>query len=78
MRLETSENDFEKGAKNEFQLEAVDVGAIQHVVVASDGKGLKSDWHLQQVLIWAHYCFKSSQAHISCTCWSLSITEPIE
>ena len=50
MRLESSANDFERGAKNEFQLKAADVGVIQHIIICHDNSGLSSDWHLQQVL----------------------------
>jgi len=49
--LEGSSKDFERGGLDEFSLEAVDVGKIDHIVVAHDNRGLSPAWHLSHVEI---------------------------
>lgn len=46
-RLESSANDFERGAANSFLLRCDKaLGALSRVVVTSDGSGLGPAWHL--------------------------------
>lgn len=53
IKLDTSANNFERGAKDLFKLRAIDVGDLQAVVVRKDNSGLLgSDWHLQSVEVW--------------------------
>lgn len=47
--LEGSSRNFERGSMDEFSLEAVDVGEIDHIVVAHDNRGLSPAWHLSHV-----------------------------
>jgi len=49
--LEGSSRDFERGGIDEFSLEAVDVGEIDHIVVTHDNRGLSPAWHLSHVEI---------------------------
>jgi hypothetical protein len=49
-RLESSANDFERGAANSFLLRCDKaLGALSRVVVTSDGSGLGPAWHLASV-----------------------------
>ncbi|KAJ9526209.1 hypothetical protein QJQ45_009677 [Haematococcus lacustris] len=52
-KLETSSNNFERGAKDLFKLLAPDLGELSHVVVHKASGGLLgSDWHLQGLEVW--------------------------
>jgi hypothetical protein len=47
--LENSRNNFEKGQRDEFVMESVDVGAIKKLQIGHDNKGLGPAWHLDHV-----------------------------
>ncbi|GFR41097.1 hypothetical protein Agub_g1741 [Astrephomene gubernaculifera] len=47
--LENSKNNFEKGQRDEFVYESVDVGAIKKLQIGHDNKGLGPAWHLDYV-----------------------------
>eukprot|EP00041_Stephanoeca_diplocostata_P002284 m.25236 g.25236 ORF g.25236 m.25236 type:complete len:264 (+) comp13152_c0_seq1:61-852(+) len=43
---------FEKGHRDVFEIEALDLGQIKKVRIEHDGKGIKnSDWHLESVTV---------------------------
>ena len=42
--------DFERGQKNEFQFQDVDVGEIQSIIISHDNWGMGPGWHLQMVV----------------------------
>lgn len=52
-----SANNFERGQKDIFALQAPDIGDLTHVIVRKDNSGVASDWHLQ-------VCLKKKQKHI--------------
>ncbi|KAG2499991.1 hypothetical protein HYH03_002273 [Edaphochlamys debaryana] len=47
--LENSKNNFEKGQRDEFIHESVDVGTIKKLQIGHDNKGLAAAWHLDHV-----------------------------
>ena len=49
--LDDRRNNFERGACDEFFLEAGDLGELQKVLLCTDGAGIASDWHLRQVVV---------------------------
>jgi len=48
-RLAKGRDDFIRGARDQFVVEARDVGEIRHVVIGHDNSGSGPSWHLQQV-----------------------------
>ena len=48
-KLASSKNDFERGAVDVFTLTCANLGAITHIVIGQDGRGMGSAWHLDQV-----------------------------
>eukprot|EP00775_Hariotina_reticulata_P001782 gene1782-2116_t len=50
--LETSANNFERGARDVFKVCSPDVGALTHMVVIKEGGGISGDWHLQLIEVW--------------------------
>ncbi|CAG9464667.1 unnamed protein product [Pedinophyceae sp. YPF-701] len=48
-RLDSSENDFERGRKDVFHVEGPDVGDVEELVMATNNKGMGAAWHLDSV-----------------------------
>lgn len=48
-RLETSANNFERAQTDIFVVKGTDIGAVQRIVMTTDGGGMGADWHLQHV-----------------------------
>eukprot|EP00854_Cymbomonas_tetramitiformis_P003095 gene3095-3928_t len=49
-RLDNSKNNFERGQRDEFEIEAC-IGKIQRVRIGHDNSGLAPGWHLQDVIV---------------------------
>ncbi|PNH12713.1 Lipoxygenase y domain-containing protein 1 [Tetrabaena socialis] len=47
--LENSRNNFEKGQRDEFILESIDIGTIKKLQIGHDNKGLAAAWRLDHV-----------------------------
>lgn len=56
--LENSANNFEKGQRDEFVHETIDIGPIKQLKIGHDNKGLGPAWHLDHVevihQVWRH------------------------
>jgi hypothetical protein len=50
-RLDSRENNFERGATDVFFLESANIGEASAVVLRHDNKGLASDWHVHSVKV---------------------------
>ncbi len=50
-KLETSKNNFERGAEDIFFVEHPDVGDIKEIEIGHDNSGPSPGWHLQQVVV---------------------------
>ncbi len=73
MKLESSANDFERGQRNVFKLQAPDLGELVAAIVRKDDSGVGSDWHLQTVEV-LHPGRPSSAQRMKCCmarCWPI-------
>jgi len=50
-KLASSKNDFERGAIDEFFVEAPDLGALLAVDIGHDNRGGGAGWHLNKVCV---------------------------
>lgn len=48
-KLDSSADDFKRGATDTFVVASLPLGDVSRVQVTSDGAGLSSGWHLKQV-----------------------------
>ncbi|XP_025077073.1 lipoxygenase homology domain-containing protein 1-like [Pomacea canaliculata] len=66
--LDNSENNFEQGKLDTFEVSTADIGELCQVQIYHDNSGNKPGWHLDKVVIWSkdnskkHYYFL-------CNCW---------
>ena len=49
LKLENSKDNFERGRRDEFTVDGVDVGRMTALTIGHDGRGLAPAWHLQHV-----------------------------
>jgi lipoxygenase homology domain-containing protein 1 len=49
--LDDCANNFERGRTDEFTLQCDDIGQVYKLLLATDGSGLGSDWHLARVIV---------------------------
>ena len=50
-KLDNSQNNFERGKKDVFGFELVDIGKLSKVRIRHDNKGFAAGWHLAKVVI---------------------------
>lgn len=64
IKLDDARNNFERGATEQFKLEAPDVGTISHIIVGHDNFGPGAGWFLDEVKIKRYILKKEANKYV--------------
>ncbi|XP_061173091.1 lipoxygenase homology domain-containing protein 1-like [Saccostrea echinata] len=64
IKLDDSRNNFERGAVEQYKVEAPDVGSISHIIVGHDNSGPGAGWFLDEVKIKRYILKKEASKYV--------------
>lgn len=66
--LDNSEDNFERGKLDTFEVVTADIGELCQVVISHNNAGSRPGWHLDKIVIWPKD-YSNERYFFLCNCW---------